>query len=35
VQLYFVCEGNVCALLAAKERVNHFLCDRQRFGANN
>jgi hypothetical protein len=27
VQPYFVCEGNVCALLAAKEHVNLFIYD--------
>jgi hypothetical protein len=27
VQPYFVCEGNVCALLAAKDHVNLFLYD--------
>ena len=27
VQPYFVCEGNVCALLAAKDHVNVFLYD--------
>lgn len=27
VQPYFVLEGNICALLAAKDHVNVFLCD--------
>jgi hypothetical protein len=27
VQPYFMCEGNVCALLAAKDHVNVFLYD--------
>jgi hypothetical protein len=27
VQPYFVCEGNVCALLAAKDHINVFLYD--------
>ena len=27
VQPYFVCEGNVCALLATKDHVNLFLYD--------